>query len=136
MGKSKHPKLMSKALDNIASFNTQRKAQGKALTAVIDAASSASKLATDTILVYTEKFGEMQDLVEEYCKLCTRIEELEEQGNDGKKKELDTLEKQADKLRADYNAKGKEVETASEKMRKARDDLKSACEKFEGINAI
>jgi predicted RNase H-like nuclease (RuvC/YqgF family) len=132
MAKSIHPKLMKKALKDIADLARDLKQEDAALKAVASACDNASKLCSRSAGDFKSQYGYLQGVIEKYAKKCVEIQELEKKLDGAKgdkkaqgelKKQVAAADKQADALRTEYNNGCKAVSALSQAINETVDGI-------------
>lgn len=102
MAKSKHPRLLPKALADIADLNGDRKKNATFLKKLKSLCGGTIATSDATIKNTDAQYKYLQDVIDRYARKVVEIE-TEEEKSSPDKRALTRLEKEADKLRKEYN---------------------------------
>ncbi|MBB93859.1 MAG: hypothetical protein CML68_04535 [Rhodobacteraceae bacterium] len=127
MGKSKHPGLIGKAVKDVNRVKGEIAKTNKWLKSFSDACNSGSKVAKALPKNFNDVLVEMQSMVEVYVAKAAEIAAVEQREAEARKagdkakmatlkKKLAALEKEADKMRADYGGMGDVLQALSGTM--------------------
>ncbi|GMG81784.1 hypothetical protein LNKW23_09970 [Paralimibaculum aggregatum] len=125
MGKSKHPKLLPKALKDIADLNTTNKKNGTILGKLKTLCDGTKSTADSVIKNCNAQYKYLQAVIERYATKVAEIQEEEDKDTPDEKK-LAALEKEADKIRKEYNDGTKVLVDLTAAMKEQMDKLAEA----------
>lgn len=102
MAKSKHPGLLPKALTDIAGMNTTMKKNAAFLKKLKSSCDGTVSTADTTTKNIDAQYKYLQDVIDRYARKVVEIE-TEEEKSAPDQRLLAKLDKEADKLRKEYN---------------------------------